>query len=120
VIRTTAEHPFYVCNRGWLAAGALQVGELLLSHDGRQMAIEDLLDTGEYETVYNLRIADYHTYFVGDNGWGFSVWAHNASCTIDEVKKNSWQTERPTTRRQAGIGCGVDSTGEGGEGSART
>jgi len=28
--------------------------------------------------VYNLRIADYHTYFVGSREWGFSVWAHNA------------------------------------------
>ena len=38
----------------------------------------DLLDTGEYETVYNVRVADYHTYFVGAADWGFAVWAHNA------------------------------------------
>lgn len=41
------------------------------------MAVEDLCATGEYERVYNLRIADYHTYFVGDWDWGFSVWSHN-------------------------------------------
>jgi filamentous hemagglutinin len=29
-------------------------------------------------TVYNLRVAEYHTYFVGSLEWGFSVWAHNA------------------------------------------
>ena len=29
-------------------------------------------------TVYNLRIEEYHTYFVGSAEWGFSVWAHNA------------------------------------------
>jgi hypothetical protein len=34
-------------------------------------------DTGEYETVYNVRVADYHAYFVGAEGWGFGVWAHN-------------------------------------------
>ncbi len=28
-------------------------------------------------TVYNLSVADYHTYFVGSPDWGFSVWAHN-------------------------------------------
>ena len=28
--------------------------------------------------VYNLRVADYHTYFVGDASWGFALWAHNA------------------------------------------
>jgi hypothetical protein len=42
------------------------------------VAVEDLLDTGEYETVYNLRVADFHTYFVGCQEWAFSVWAHNA------------------------------------------
>ena len=78
VIRTTAEHPFYVLGKGWTAARDLQIGDVLLSHDGRQVPVEDLLETGERETVYNLRIADYHTYFVGGSEWGFSVWAHNA------------------------------------------
>jgi hypothetical protein len=31
--------------------------------------------------VHNLRIADYHTYFVGNQEWGFSIWAHNTNCT---------------------------------------
>jgi hypothetical protein len=78
VIRTTAEHPFWVQGKGWLPASELQVGDLLNSHDGQWVAVEDLLDTSEYETVYNLRITDYHTYFVGSRDWGFSVWAHNA------------------------------------------
>jgi hypothetical protein len=29
--------------------------------------------------TYYLRIADYHTYFVGSRWWEFSVWAHNAN-----------------------------------------
>jgi Contact-dependent growth inhibition CdiA C-terminal domain len=29
-----------------------------------------------------VRVADYHTYFVGGTAWGFSVWAHNAQCAI--------------------------------------
>jgi hypothetical protein len=33
------------------------------------------------EPVYNVRVADHHTYFVGDREWGFSVWAHNL-CAI--------------------------------------
>jgi hypothetical protein len=48
------------------------------------VAVEDLLDTGEYETVYNLRVADFHTYFVGGEEWGFSVWAHNACEVVQE------------------------------------
>src|SRR5262249_40395103 len=42
------------------------------------VTVEGVQETGEYETVYNLRIADYHTYFVGARAWGFSVWAHNS------------------------------------------
>ena len=34
-------------------------------------------NTGELEAVYNLRVADHHTYFVGDEGWGWAAWAHN-------------------------------------------
>jgi hypothetical protein len=30
------------------------------------------------EVVYNLRVADHHTYFVGDDDWGWAAWAHNA------------------------------------------
>lgn len=63
-------------------------GDKFVSHDGQCVDVEEVYETGENETVYNLRVADYHTYFVGDSReWGFSVWAHNAACTVDEVKK---------------------------------
>jgi hypothetical protein len=78
VIRTTAEHPFYVDGRGWVAAGELQPGDLLVSHDGQRVAVAELYDTGTYERVYNLAIRSFHTYFVCDETWPFSVWAHNA------------------------------------------
>jgi hypothetical protein len=82
VIRTTAQHPFWVHHQGWVLAGFLGVGDLLVGHDGQVVLVEDVLDTGEYETVYNLRVADFHTYFVGSPEWGFSVWAHNAPCAV--------------------------------------
>jgi len=78
VIRTTAEHPFYVDGKGWKPAGDLEVGNQLVSHVGQRVMVEDLCDTGNWETVYNLRVADYHTYFVGYFDWGFSVWSHNS------------------------------------------
>jgi RHS repeat-associated protein len=80
VIRTTAEHPFWVEGHGWTPTRELRAGDRLSSHDGQWVAVEEVFDTGEYEVVYNLRAADYHTYFVGTIAWGFSVWAHNAEC----------------------------------------
>jgi hypothetical protein len=32
-------------------------------------------DAGVDEPVYNLRAAEYHAYFVGDEARGFAVWA---------------------------------------------
>jgi hypothetical protein len=71
VLRTTAEHPFWVRGRGWVAARQLRVGDELRSHDGQWLAVEDVRDTGREEVVYNCRVAEYHTYFVGDATWPF-------------------------------------------------
>jgi Pretoxin HINT domain len=77
VVRTSAEHPFFVAGRDWTPCNELKVGDLLLCEDGTWARVDDLLDTGECETLYNIRVADFHTYFVGCDEWGFSVWAHN-------------------------------------------
>ena len=66
----------------------MQIGDLLSSHDGQWVPVDDLLDTGEYEQVYNLRIADFHTYFVGTRDWTFSVWSHNTKYEI-KVEPNA-------------------------------
>ena len=73
-IRTTGEHPFWVLHRGWVTVSELIPGDQLSSHDGQWVTVEKVEDTGEYETVYNVRVADFHTYFVGSLEWGFSVW----------------------------------------------
>ena len=65
-IGTTAEHPFYVQGRGWTPAGELALGDLVPSHDGQWNPVTALDFTGEIRRVYNFRIADHHTYFVGD------------------------------------------------------
>jgi hypothetical protein len=65
----------------WVAAGQLRAGELLVSDDGRRVAVAELYDTGTYERVYNLATRSFHTYFVGDATWPCSIWAHN-ECRI--------------------------------------
>jgi hypothetical protein len=77
-ILTTGEHPFYVLGHGWKRAVELQVGDQVTSHTGQWLPIEANDSTGRFETVYNLRVAQDHTYFVGHDDWGFSVWVHHA------------------------------------------
>jgi Pretoxin HINT domain/Protein of unknown function (DUF3990) len=78
VIGTSGEHPFYVEGRGWVPAGELQPGESVLCADGSRVLVEEVYDTGEWQPVYNLRVADHHTYFIGEESWGWNAWVHNA------------------------------------------
>jgi Pretoxin HINT domain len=78
IIGTTAEHPFYVNGKGWLAAHYLANGDELQTNDGRSVKVEGIAPSGRVETVYNVEVEGCHTYFVGGKDWDFSVWAHNA------------------------------------------
>jgi hypothetical protein len=78
LIGTTAEHPFWVKNKGWTLAGEIAAGDVLVGHDGQETVVEEVFDTGVLEKVYNLRVSEEHTYFVGTGEWGWSAWAHNA------------------------------------------
>jgi hypothetical protein len=82
VIRTTAEHPFFpLRTMDWTPVAELQTGDVLRGETG-DIRVEAIEDTGEYASVYNCRVADWHTYFVGCEERG--VWAHN---TYDELRR---------------------------------
>jgi hypothetical protein len=86
-IKTTVEHPFYVPSQNdFVAAGQIKAGDHLISHDGELVQVDAVHNTDEVTTVYNLRVADHHTYFVGGTIWGWDVWVHNASYAPD----NGW------------------------------
>ena len=80
-IDTTTNHPFYVEEKGWVAAGDLEVGDTLVTADGDEVEVTDLEleKLAEPITVYNLEVEDFHTYFVGEYG----VLVHN-SCLSDD------------------------------------
>ena len=90
VIRTTDEHPFYVVGKGWVATNELESGDALIGRDGTLTPIEEVYETGEVETVYNFRVAEHHTYYVGSEAWGFDVWAHNA-CVLPKNRPGMTQ-----------------------------
>ena len=76
-IRTTAEHPFWVRGRGWVGAQQLEVGNELRTNDGHWLEVERIEGPMPPAPVYNMCVAEYHTYFVGHQIWGFAVWSHN-------------------------------------------
>jgi len=92
LICTTDMHPFHVRNRGWIPAVELQVGDLLATDNpDLWLPVERAELTNRFDTVYNLRVANDHTYFISDHDWGFALWAHN-SCITPKTGALSGQT----------------------------
>ncbi len=77
-IITTPSHPFYSPVKGWTDAVRLRAGDILVLVNGEYVVVEkvqhEILEAPI--TVYNFQVADYHTYYVTDDG----VLVHN-SCT---------------------------------------
>ncbi|MEA2700519.1 MAG: hypothetical protein QOI66_4790 [Myxococcales bacterium] len=74
VLEVTPNHRLYVDGRGWLPAGDVAPGRDHLIDDNQTpiqiRAVERLTVSAP---VFNLEVADFHTYFAGQ----FAVWAHN-------------------------------------------
>lgn len=82
-IVATPTHPFYCPVKGWTDAAHLRAGDILVLVNGEYVVVEkiqhELLESPI--KVYNFQVADYHTYYVSDNG----VLVHNA-CVAREGK----------------------------------
>ncbi len=82
-ISLTLDHPVFVLERGWVQAGELKSTDRLLGHDGEIISVDYVEMEDRPQTVYNLCVSEFHTFFVGDPTWGFSVWVHNrAACEV--------------------------------------
>jgi hypothetical protein len=85
-IDTTTNHPFYVIDKGWVAAGDLLVGDEVFGLDGGIFDITgfwlEMFDTPV--VVYNLEVEGLHSYFVGEIG----VLVHNTYETYTKTNKN--------------------------------
>jgi hypothetical protein len=75
-IEVTGEHPFWVTERGWVVARALHPGDLLSTSTSDVLEVVESAE-GRRATVYNVEVADFHTYFAGDDG----AWVHNNPCS---------------------------------------
>ncbi|MEQ7053050.1 polymorphic toxin-type HINT domain-containing protein [Paenibacillaceae sp. P-4] len=73
-ITTTAEHPFWVTEKGgWVEARNLKEGDKLQDPDGKEYPIEKIEIKNERTTVYNFRVQGVHNYFVTE----LEIWTHN-------------------------------------------
>ncbi|MEJ2147759.1 MAG: polymorphic toxin-type HINT domain-containing protein [Acidobacteriota bacterium] len=75
-LQTTAPHPFWTRQRGWTRADWLSPGDELFTSAGGWLRLTAATWAERTATVYNLEVADYHTYFAGDA----ALWAHNHPC----------------------------------------
>lgn len=77
-ISSTPDHPFYVPQKGFVKAVNLRAGDILWTVNGEYVVVEkvqhEILESPV--KVFNFRVADNHTYFVGNT----SVGVHNAKC----------------------------------------
>ena len=86
-IVSTHDHPYYVNKKGFVSAELLWIGAELIDKNGKVFQVEQIyrekLDD-ESEKVYNFKVDECHTYFVGR----YSVLVHNADYDVDIVSKN--------------------------------
>lgn len=83
-LETTAEHPFWVKDRGWLKVSLLASGMTLFDRNNKELhVVSQYLIANRLYTVYNIEIDYYHTYHVGV----FGTWVHNADCIDLEFEK---------------------------------
>lgn len=54
-------------------AGELQEGQIISSVDGDVLTVNSIVPDDQLYDTYNFEVADYHTYFVGEQG----AWVHN-------------------------------------------
>jgi Pretoxin HINT domain len=69
-VHTTEEHPFWSPQRQqWIDAGDLEPGEFLGAEKSRGTAtVEHARAFAGRQTMYNLTVADLHTYYRGQTG----------------------------------------------------
>lgn len=100
----TPTHPFWVVGRGWTEMAAIREGDWLRRVDGVGVSVVAVSSRSEGATVYNLEVADTHTYFVTEQ----DLLVHNR-CLVaaDFGLPDSYFS---SIRGEFSIGCGSSPT----------
>ncbi|MGC9496975.1 polymorphic toxin-type HINT domain-containing protein [Streptomyces sp. WG7] len=104
--KTTATdgHPFWVPGlREWIDATDLQSGDWLKTSAGTHVQISAVTRWTQQATVYNLTVADIHTYYV--LAGATPVLVHNCNTTVGRwMSEDEYQAMSDTGKVQAGSG----------------
>ena len=65
-IESTYNHPFWVDGKRWTYVKDLKVGDWLVEDNGTKQQIEKIELEQRQARVYNMTVADFHTYFVSE------------------------------------------------------
>ena len=76
-LTVTPGHPFFVAGRGWVAARDLSLEDRLTPAHGGALTVARTRAIAGRQTVFNLEVEDFHTYFVGAS----AAWVHN-TCKV--------------------------------------
>lgn len=83
IITATADHPFYVARKGFIDAIELRAGDILITVNGEYVIVNqvqhEILESPV--DVFNFRVANNHTYFVGSG----EVGVHNNGPCVESV-----------------------------------
>ena len=79
-VEVTDNHPYWVEGE-WIESAKLKQGMVLTDEAGQKVEVVELQKLGKTEDTYNIEVADFHTYFVGES----KVLVHNeCSCKLNE------------------------------------
>jgi hypothetical protein len=116
-IKATPNHPFWVEEKGWIAAGELQAGDKVRLYNGNVINVDKTIAKKLEENikVYNFEVEDWHTYFVSS----LQVLVHN-TCEMNvyrggnsfKVKPNEVKIDAETglLKTTHGVSVNVDAS----------
>lgn len=90
-LSSSLNHPYFIVEEGsYKRADEIQLGEHVLSVDGRELLVTEI-EKKEFDSpkkVYNLNVKEYHTYYAGNS----SLLVHNCGGLLEGVGDNVMDT----------------------------
>ncbi|MDE1461740.1 polymorphic toxin-type HINT domain-containing protein [Spartinivicinus poritis] len=111
-IEVTDNHPFWVIGKGWVDSAKLESGMQIEAFKGKSLEVVSLTEAGRTEDTYNLTVADFHTYYAGEQ----QAFVHNeCPCSkaseLPLIKQGSKAWSKAVDSIRNATGHAVDGSG---------